>query len=73
MRMEIHFADVLGRFSNPSKVLDEVLDSTDESFLGKKDLIKKTIDIPTGSVLLTLHCQNILPYAQLVSVHAVFF
>ena len=33
MSVETHCADMLGRFSNSSKVLDEVLDSPDESLL----------------------------------------
>ena len=46
MSVETNFADMLGRFSNSSKVLDEVLDSPDESLLNSI-LKSRDITLPT--------------------------
>ena len=46
MSVETHCADMLGRFSNSSKVLDEVLDSPDESLLNSI-LKSRDITLPT--------------------------
>ena len=46
MSVETHFADMLGRFSNSSKVLDEVLDSPYESLLNSI-LKNRDITLPT--------------------------